>query len=232
MALIKLGGGIVSISGAMGGNVYARNRSGNYIRANTKPINPNTTRQQAVRNAMSDLVNRWSNVLTAAQRAAWDLYGVNVAVLNRLGESVYLTGQNHYIRSNSALARLGLTIVDDGPTIFTLPDVDTTFAVAGSEATNELTVTFDNTEAWANEDDAYLLLHCGVPQNAARNFFNGPWRYAGRVDGDATTPPATGATIAAPFVMTSGQHIWVYGRIVRADGRISNPFRADFSAGA
>ncbi|GAH50296.1 unnamed protein product, partial [marine sediment metagenome] len=45
MALVKLGGGIVQISGSIAGNTFARNRFGNYMRSRTKPVNPNSTRQ-------------------------------------------------------------------------------------------------------------------------------------------------------------------------------------------
>ncbi|GAH13494.1 unnamed protein product, partial [marine sediment metagenome] len=49
MSLVKYGGGIVQMSGSIAGNTFARNRYGNYVRARTKPINPNSDRQVVVR---------------------------------------------------------------------------------------------------------------------------------------------------------------------------------------
>ena len=228
MALVKYGGGIVGMSGSIAGNTHARNRFGNYVRARTKPINPKTAAQSAVRSALSALTTRWSQTLTAVQRTAWNLYGSSVAMKNKLGEVVYLTGFNHYIRSNAFLQRAGLTLVDTGPTIFEIPEADPTFAFTLSESTQKITVTFDNTLDWSNETGSWLQLYQGSPQNAQRNFFDGPWRYFGAIAGVTGEPPAGSKVIDAVFVISEGQKQWCYGRILRADGRLSSPFRADF----
>jgi hypothetical protein len=227
MGLVKFGGGITQISGNIAGNVYARNRYGNYVRPRTIPTNPRTAYQTAVREAIAMLSERWSSTLTAAQRTAWNLYASSVVVLNRLGESMYLSGYNHYIRSNVILSQIAATLVDAGPTIFEIPEQDPSFAISASEATQQISVTFDNTKAWANEDDAYLVKYQGSPQNAQRNFFNGPWRLMGHVDGDSVTPPSSPDAEAVAFAIAEGQHLWVYARIIRADGRLSERFRAD-----
>jgi len=227
MALIRFGGGIVGMTGSISGNTHARNRSGNYTRARTKPINPATLRQTKMRSALAALTARWSQTLTAAQRTAWNLYASSVAMKNRLGESIYLTGFNHYIRTNSLILQSGLTLVDAGPTTFELPAKDPAFAIAASEAAQELSCTFDDTLAWLDEDNAHLIVFQGRPQNAQRNYFDGPFRLIGTVDGDSVTAPTTPAAIAAAFVFTEAQRQWAYARILRADGRLSEAFRAD-----
>lgn len=228
MALVKYGGGIIQMSGSIAGNVHARNRYGNYTRARTKPTNPNTAYQVAVRAGLTALTERWSETLTAAQRAAWNLYGSGVVMKNKLGESVNLSGFNHYIRSNLTRQIVGaLSVIDDGPTVFTLPDKDTTLAGAPSEATQQISVTFDNTLAWANEDGGHLEIYQGQPQNAQRNFFGGPWRRIKVLLGNSTTPPTSPEACDVLFTITEGQHQWIYARISRADGRLSETFRAD-----
>jgi len=227
MALIKFGGGVVQMSGSIAGTTFARNRYGNYARARTKPTNPNTSGQQVVRNSLAFLTARWSQDLSAAQRTAWNLYGTSVAMKNRLGESVYLTGFNHYIRCNSILKRSNRTLVDAGPTTFELPEVDPTIVITASQATNHITITYDDTLDWLDEDDAWMTLFCGQPQNAQRNFFAGPWKLWHALGGNSGTPPVSPADANAPFIITEGQHVWVYGRISRADGRLSVPFRGD-----
>jgi len=225
MALIKFGGGITEMRGSMAGNVYSRNKSGAYIRSRTKPINPNTALQQVVRATLAFLTSRWSDTLTIAQRAAWNLYGSNVAMLNKLGESIYLSGFNHYIRCNSILKRSARTLVDAGPVIFEIPEADPTFSITASEATQLVQYTFDDTMAWNIEDNGWMHLFGGQPQNGQRNFFGGPWKLAHALAGAALGGAVSPANSAHPFVIAEGQRIWVYGRITRADGRLSQPFR-------
>jgi len=227
MALIKLGGGIIDMRGSIAGNTYARNRSGNYARARTKPINPNSALQALCRSVIAFVVDRWSTTLTAEQRAAWDLYASSVAMKNKLGETIFLTGFNHYVRSNSILKRLALPLVDDGPVIFELPASDPTFAITATEDPNNITATYDDTMEWAAETGGLLCMFQGTPQNPQRNFFGGPWRLWTAVEGVDAAPPASPKIAPAVFAITEGQRIWAYGRILRADGRLSQPFYDD-----
>lgn len=227
MALIEFGAGVVGMAGSIAGTTFARNRSGAYARARTKPINPNTAAQVAVRSALAFLTDQWANTLTAVQRAAWNLYAANVIMKNRLGQAINLSGFNHYIRSNSNLKRIATTLVQTGPTIFDLPEQDPTFAITASEGTQLISVTFDDTMPWAAEDDAFMFVFCGTPQNPQINFFNGPWKLGTNVPGDNAVPITSPQTYTAPFVVTENQKIWNYARIVRADGRLSETFRAD-----
>jgi hypothetical protein len=232
MALIKFGGGVVGMSGSIAGNTFARNRYGSYVRSRIKPINPNTSRQQTVRNCLSDLTSRWSQVLTATQRTSWNLYAASLAMTNKFGETMHLSGCNHYLRSNSILMANAKTPVDAGPTLFELPATDSTMTVTGSETTQLITINFDDTLDWAGETGAFMALFQGSPQNAQRNFFNGPWRSLGLLIGSTTTPIESPQTKTAQFVITAAQRVWIYARIMRADGRVSTPFRADCTIGA
>jgi len=226
LALLKFGGGITEMRGSIAGNVYSRNRFGAYARPRTKPVNPQSELQEACRNVISFLTEYWHSTLTPAERTAWETYAAAVPFNNKLGETVYLTGFNMFVRSNFELKRQAHTVVEAGPTTLALPETDPTFAVAASVATQEISVTFDNVLPWANEDDAFLFVEQGVPQIATRNFFNGPWRFMDEVAGDSVTPPTSPAAMTAPFTLVLGQKVWCYARIVRADGRLSNPFTA------
>jgi len=232
MALVKFGGGIVQMSGSIAGNTFARNRFGNYARSRTKPVNPKSTNQVLVRGVLANLSARWSQTLSAAQRAAWNLYGSSVAMKNRLGETVYMTGYNHYIRSNHWFARMNRTLVDDGPTTFELPEQDPTMSCAGSEATQLVTMTFDDTLDWCSEDDSMLVILQGDPQNPQRNFFDGPWRGRSAKVGASGVPVTSPLDYTSITVMTELQRVWVKFRILRADGRLSEPFTANFFCGA
>lgn len=226
MALVRYGGGVVQASGSIAGDVFARNRYGNYTRARTKPINPNSSYQQAVRSAVAYLTQEWRDELTAAQRTAWETYANSIVMKNRLGENIKLTGFTHFIRSNSIRLVQGGVYIEDGPTVLALPEKDVTFAVTASVATQLLSIAFNNTLGWAGEVGGFMALYMGVPQRPTRTFFGGPWRYTGWIPG-AATPPTSPQTKAAAFTLVLGQKVWVYARILRADGRLSETFMDD-----
>lgn len=227
MALVLYGFGVAQMSGKLGGSVFARNPSGNYVRNHTIPVNPDTALQQRARAALALLTERWNEVLSVAQRTAWNLYGSSVAMLNRLGATIYLSGFNHYIRSNSFLAQYGLTLIDAGPTTFTLPDQDPTLAITLSEAVQQAMCAFDDTLAWASEDNAYLTCLFGKPQNADRNFFAGPWKGVRYLAGNLAVPLVSPLPLGSLFEITEGQKVWCQFRIYRADGRVSNTWTAE-----
>jgi len=227
MALVKYGGGIVQMSGSIAGETFARNRYGNYARSRTKPVNPNTARQVKIRSLLAILSTRWAQTLNAAQRAAWNLYASNVAMKNRLGEVINLTGFNHYIRSNSYRLDGDRPVVDDGPVIFELPEKDPTISMTATEATGHISLVFDDTMDWCAEEGSLVVIGNGQPQNAQRNFFAGPYHAYGRMVGDAVTPPTSPLDADYWYAIAEGQHLWIQLRISRADGRLSEPFRTD-----
>lgn len=227
MALIKTGGGVAQISGSIGGTTFSRNRYGAIARNRSLPVNPNTALQQKVRSVVGNLAQEWFNSLTSAQRSAWDTYAANVSVLNRLGDTINLTGFNMYVRTNTALEYADIAGNYDAPTNFTLAEQDPTLTVTASEATQQISVAFDTALDWVSEDGAYLMLYVSRPQNDTINYFKGPYQYAGKIAGDATTAPTSPQVVSAPQAFVEGQKLFVQARIVRADGRLSNPFRVD-----
>jgi len=227
MALIRLGLGSQA-SGSLGGTVFSHNRFGAYVRARSIPVNPQTARQVVVRNIMQNLAILWNNTLTQAQRDAWIEYGANTPYLNRLGEAINLTGLNWYTGSNLLALQAGLTRVDDAPTIFTQAQAELALAVTASEATQNLTITYDDTQDWVSEDGAQQSVFMGIPKNANTKFFKGPWQFIGLIAGDSGAPPVSPAVIAASYPFAAGQRIWVKTRIRRADGRYSAPAIVNF----
>lgn len=227
MALIRYGGGIVQMSGSIAGDTHARNRYGNYMRARTTPVNPNSDRQVAIRAIMSLLSEEWADTLTAAQRTAWNAYANAVAMTNRLGETIHLSGFNHFIRGNIPMLVAGHAMVAAGPVVMALPSQDPTLAIAINGATNQITVTFDDTMDWCTEDDAFLFIHLASPQNATRTFCDGPWRrnmFLEGIDPGGIASPQGPFGIGA-WTFSTGHRAFAKARILRADGRLSGEFR-------
>jgi hypothetical protein len=231
MALVVLPEG-TQISGSSGGTTWSRNRYGAYKRNRSVPVNPNTDRQVAIRNIIRNLAIAWGQTLTQTQRDAWDVYAANVPWVNKLGQAVYLTGEAMYIRSNAARLTAGLAQVDDGPVLFDLAAAETALGCSASEATQQASVTWDDTAAWASEDGAAQLVYAGLPQDQSIKFFGGPWRYIDSIDGDSMTPPTSPTALTWPWPFAEGQRLWLRTRITRADGRLSQFAQVNFLAAA
>lgn len=229
MTLVVYAGGTQK-SGSTAGTVHSHNRFGAYERNRSIPVNPNTGRQVLVRNAVRSLTIAWQNTLTQVQRDAWEVYASNIAWTNRLGQSVKLTGLNHYIRSNTTMVSLGFARTDIAPVIMNLATAELALGCAASEATQQLTFTFDDGQAWAAEAGAFQHFYMGLPQNGAIKFFGGPYRYVVSVAG--VTPAVSPLPAAAPFPFGEGQRIWVRSRIMRADARLSEFAIYNFLAAA
>ena len=223
MALIK--SQIISVaSGSTGGLTYSRNRFGMYIRNRSLPVNPNTAFQQAVRNAISQLSTRWVETLTLTQQLGWEVYAASVQVINKVGDAVNLTALNMYVRSNVQRVVSGLGLVDDAPTVFDLGTA-TPPSYTPSAAADNVSVAFDNTDDWANSDGGFMLIYASVPKNKSVNFCAGPYRLAGLILGDGTTPPTSPQVITLPHAIASGNRVFFKANALYADGRRTSDFR-------
>jgi len=225
MANILFGQGIADMRGSIGGTVYSKNRYGSYARNRTVPVNPNSERQQKVRNILAQIVAAWSQILTPGQRAAWGVYAAAVNFTNSLGQTITLTGFNHYIRSNVARRNNGISRMDTGPVVLILPPTDGDFAVEVSEGSQLATITFDDAAAWCSEDSGHMSIHQGVPKNSATSFYGNHFRHLGILNGNSGSPISSPQTIPVDFPVAVTQKDWFFGRVGRADGRLSETFR-------
>lgn len=216
--------------GSVGGLTASRNRGGAYFRARVAPVQPGSTEQNLVKQILSNLVNVWSSILTDTQRAEWDNYADLVHLPNSLGIMRNVGGLGMYVRGN--LPRLqtqdtDFPRVDDGPQNFNLGEYTAPDVGAASEAAQTISVAFDNTDLWANEDDGGMLVYISRPQNQGINFFKGPYRLAGDIKGDAITPPTSPTAVPAPFPFLEAHKLFVRITVTRDDGRLSSTFRGD-----
>lgn len=226
MALLKFGSLATDVRGSVGGLVFSKNRFGHYTRGRVKPVNPHSERQDNIRSTMSSMRNIWDGILTADQRAAWAAYAANVTIQNKVGESVNATGYNQWCRTNVQLVYAGLSRVDDAPIDFSLAEQDPTLEVITTISNGKVAVYFDRLLNWAKETGAYMTIFQGSPKAKTINFFNGPWRQIGSIAGVDGAAPASPQLFDVDFPIGLGQLQVVKARIIRADGRASNPFTA------
>lgn len=211
-------------SGSIAGMTFSHGIGGMYVRARATPTNPGSTYQDVVRAAFGSLVVHWQETLTEAQREDWRTYASNTPLVDPLGELIQVTGLNMYLRGNTPRLNAGLSRVDDAPTLFNLGGF-TEPSVAFDATDDEIDVTFTNSDDWANESGSAMLVYVSRPQSVATQYFKGPYRLAGIIEGDDTTPPTSPAEISLPFAATVGQKLFAKLAVTRADGRRSLDFR-------
>lgn len=230
MASIKLGAIASDIRGSIGGTVFSRNGGGAYAKQRVCPTNPNSTAQQVVRAICSAFWSAWA-ALSAAVRTDWGTYAANVTMVNRLGDAINVSGYNMYCRTRAVMIRVGKAMVAAAPTVMALAEQDATIAITPSVATQKISVAFDNALPWANEADGNLLCYQGIPQNPTVNSYDGPFNYVSRIE-SAGIPSASPSLVDSKYTIALGQKCFMQFRILRADGRLSSPFRGSALVGA
>jgi len=107
-------------SGKLGNRVAFISRYGQCQRELVTPKNTWSPARDHMRGSFGRLSRAWSQLLTDAQRVAWDTAGPKVQSAKRLGKSGPLTGQQHFQGINSARACLGLDMLltPPAPVIF------------------------------------------------------------------------------------------------------------------
>jgi hypothetical protein len=167
--LIRFGlGG--QLSGSVAGVVAGHNKGGQYLRNRSIPTNPNSSRQQTVRSAFATAALTWGN-LTSGQRAAWEAYASQTPVLNRLGESITVSGFNMFVRTNAYLQGLGIALVTAAPLTPGLSSIGTPTAIGLSVASGASLVT-TNADAGVTLGS---LMQYGPPVSPGVTFYGGPY---------------------------------------------------------
>lgn len=223
--LLKPGPLTGEMSGSVGGLTFARNRGGQYCRQRSNPTNPNTYEQQLARTSLTIVVEAWGDQLTDAQRTGWETYAANITWLNRLGEEINITGQQCYVRTNSARLRAGLARIDDAPTTFSIGDWNFAEVLATVDnVADTITLNYDDTEDWCDEDGSAMIIQVGNVVAGTINYYNSPFVVAGTIDGNSVTPPTSpDTTIVVVGPLVAGQQVPLRMRIAFADGRLSAP---------
>ena len=106
MALIKLTAIVDNISGKLNGTVFAKNKGGHYMRSKSKPTNPRTAQQMAVRGAFGAISAAWRSLPEAA-RNAWNEIASDFPYINKLGDSKVLSGFALHQKLNRNIGLVG-----------------------------------------------------------------------------------------------------------------------------
>ncbi len=225
MPIIRLGGGVQDARGSLGGQTVRKGRSGHLLQSRRGPVNKQSARQSKSRTIFRQLTQYWSKTLSNVQRASWKIYGDAIDTENRLGQSVHLTGFHHFIAYNSLRLQFGDPIVNDGPTVLTLPGQDPTAGSQINFVTQQLITFFDESQPWVADDNGRLYLTMSQPKTVGTQNFNKSFRLAGVINGSSSSPPTSPQETPTPYPIANGCISVCKIRIAEGDGRLSNFFR-------
>ena len=120
---IKYSALVMGVSGKLNGSVGATNKGGAYLRNKGVVSNPQTVAQQAVRSAFGALSSQFRE-LTSAQITAWNAAAADFPVIDRLGDTRYLTGLGLFVQLNTNLQSIGEAIILNPPAKQAFPAFD------------------------------------------------------------------------------------------------------------
>jgi len=200
----------IQYSGSRGNITFGHNKGGQYMRSRAIPVNPNSARQQATRNILGTYAAGW-NALSDAQRALWRSYAAEIPVPDALGQMMFLSGINWYIKCNSILGDAGLTPIDYPP-IGSVPAGFATFAVTW---TDEDTVSVAFTPVLPS--GFAIQLWQTIPGSAGKMPNFNQARLVGYSSADEVTPWSTDV----PYPGQTGNSARFFGAVVSDEGLIS-----------
>lgn len=220
-----MGGG--AASGAIGAMIASHCAQGQYLKTRVKPVNPSSRFQHGTRNAMRQLAVQWGTTLTSTQRDAWATYAANVTWTNRLGDTVHLSGQMEFIRSNLTLQLAGLPFVLDAPVTFDRGDVGGAPTLTLAPGGTLFTLTLNASSPWlsGNVLDG-LMVYLSLPRSGGITFFKRRSRFIDRIPGTAAGPVHVfGFTQWPPPDFGQAWTAWVAAQF--ADGRLTTPVQTN-----
>lgn len=203
MAKITPGAIISEIRGTVAASTYSRNKGKAVMRNRVTPINRRSTNQTQRRQQLASYSSQWRG-LTEAQRAGWNSAAQNFPQSDNLGQTIFLSGEQLYVRFNLNLQLIGGTPIDDAPA----PSSFAVLAIGAIvlEDDDTMTIAFTPTPVPTGFE---LVIRATAPVSAGRSFVSqSQFRFI-------MSEPAAGASP----VDISAAYIAVHGSLANAVGQ-------------
>ena len=184
-------GAIISeIRNKIASTVFSRNRAGAIIRNRINPINRRSALQTQIRQQLASLASSWRG-LTQLQRDGWNALSSEFPQQDNLGQTIFLTGEQLYVRSNQNLLLIDEAIISNPPAVTSFPVITPLSGVVSAAAVN-IAFTIDPVPA-----GFAMIVRATGAKSAGRNFApQSDFRFIDFAD------PAE----ASPFVVTVNWH--------------------------
>lgn len=215
MAKIKFGAMMTDASGKLGGQVFAKNRGGAYIRTKTTPLNPQTTAQMNIRGIFASISSAWSQ-LTEANRQTWNNFVSDYARTDVFGDLRNPSGKNLFQRLNQNLSISGQTLIDVCTTPSEVPFADL------QSATLEVAAESFEVSGLGNTTGSKMVVWATAPLTQGTKFVKNKLRQIAVVDGSDAFDAQVYTEYVAKFgAATAGANIFVGVRVINANGQAS-----------
>ena len=195
MAIWKPGALAADVRGKLGEMIFTRGQGGPTIRSLGTWDQPDTNAQLETRAALGNLAAAWSTVLTEHQRDTWRSYANTNPRPNRWGTPTQTSGYLCFIRHNFHAYLdtddLAFPAAPTAPPIHP-PQLD----ISINRTTLIASITLPPANYPTPTVDLTLYVYSGIPINAGRSYYSGPWRHLVTI-----TPPdaATSQVIQLPW---------------------------------
>lgn len=221
--LIRFGlGG--QMSGSVGGVTAGHNKGGQYLRNRSIPTNPNSIRQQAARSAFGTAAQAWKSI-TQTQRDAWESYANQTPIVNRLGESITISGSSMYTRTNAFRLQAGLALLAAAPLTPGLASIGTV-----TSAENDTTGFLLSIDLTGGDLLESVIVQMGPAVSAGVTSFNGPYTLLAFSDSDGSTIEADTDTTTRYGQPQVGERRPYRLRGIDSAGRLSNVAQGFFES--
>lgn len=218
-------GAIISeIRNKIAATVYTKNKAGASIRNRVTPINRRSTGQTAKRQQFSSLSAQWRG-LSQAERDSFNSGAANFPQTDNLGQTVFLTGQQLFVRLNANLLLIGASQITScpSPTSF---DVLAYTSLTATADDGVLSLAFSPTVPTGFA----MVVRATAPVSPGKDFVPASaFRYLQTVAAAATSPQALTtayATVFGAITGAAGQKIFVEMFLVEvASGLAGIPVR-------
>ena len=215
MAKIKFGMMMTDASGKLGGQVFAKNRGGSYVRTKATPLNPQTSSQMTVRGIFASISSAWSS-LTESSRLSFNNFVADYARTDIFGDLRNPSGKALFQRLNQNLVLTNQPQI----TVCVAPEV-VPFAnlesIAGNVGDEELIV---NTVG--NTTGSKVMIWATPSLSQGKSFVKNDLRLVDVVDGGVGINTDIWVAYSGKFGLpTAGANIHVGVRVVNANGQAS-----------
>lgn len=171
MALIAYSPLVDEIRGSISNITFSNCRSGRFARYKVRPTDPLTGKQNTARQYFAAAVDRWVNVLSSAQRLAWNNLGDATTYYNSAGQAYNPSGINLFTGVGSFLQHCGETMITVAPAAARVPAVDFQDTIFIDSVSSE----FTNDAPWPPNVTGYILGRESPPTSLGTYYYIGPW---------------------------------------------------------
>jgi hypothetical protein len=188
-------GAIVSeVRNKIAATVFTKNKAGASIRNRVTPINRKSSGQTNRRQILASLSAQWRG-LTEAERLSWNNASASFPQTDNLGQTIFLTGEQIFVRCNANLLLTGNAQITSAPTPTSFAVLTFTSATI-SAGGGTVALAFTPTVPAGYE----MVVRGAAPVSAGKSFIpDSAFRFLKSIAPAQTSPQALGTEYEAVF---------------------------------